>query len=96
MSAKAGLKNFENQAEDQCKKLHITEIELATQRQLVRELKVDLQKVKEAARVAKEASRAAEMAAYERGVQEIEMRLAKEVARVCRDYCTKVWVETLN
>ena len=27
LSAKAGLKNVEAQAEDQCKKLHITEIE---------------------------------------------------------------------
>ena len=30
LSAKAGLKNAEIQAEDQCKQLHMTEIELAT------------------------------------------------------------------
>ena len=33
LSDKAGLKSVEIQAEDQCKQLHITKIELATQRQ---------------------------------------------------------------
>ena len=42
-------KTVERQAKDQRQKLHITEIELATQRQLVLELKASLQKVKEAA-----------------------------------------------
>ena len=46
--------------------------------------------------MANEASGALEMAAYERDVLEIEMRLVKEVAGVCRDYCTKVWAEALN
>ena len=92
LSAEASLKNVENQAENQRKKLHIIEIKLATQRQLVLELKAD----KEAARVAKEAFGAAEMVAYERGVQETKMRLVEKVAGVCRDYCTKVWAEALN
>ena len=30
LSAEAGLKNAEDQVKDQCKKLHLTEIELAT------------------------------------------------------------------
>ena len=33
LSDEAGLKSVEIQAEDQCKQLHITKIELATQRQ---------------------------------------------------------------
>ena len=41
-SAKAGLKTVERQAEDQCQKLHLTEIDLATQKQLVIDLKVEL------------------------------------------------------
>ena len=41
-SVKAGLKNAQTQAEDQCKLLYQTEIELATSRQLVMDLKVDL------------------------------------------------------
>ena len=65
LSVEAGLKIVERQVEDQCQKLHITEIELAIQRQLVLELKADLQKVKEAARMANEAFRAVEMVAYE-------------------------------
>ena len=84
------LKTVERQAKDQRQKLHITEIELATQRQLVLELKASLQKVKEAAWMAKEASRAMEMAAYECDVLETETQLANEVVGVCRDYCTEV------
>ena len=29
-------------------------------------------------------------------MQEIERRLAYELAEVCRDYCEEVWVEVLN
>ena len=92
LSAEVGLKN----AEDQRKKLHLTEIELATQRQLVLDLKAELQKSKEATWVAKEVSEAEETASYERGVQETEIRLADELAEVCRDYCKEVWAEALN
>ena len=46
--------------------------------------------------MARKASKAAKTASYERGVQEKEMRLAEEVAGVCRDYCAKVWAEALN
>ena len=46
--------------------------------------------------MAREASEAAETASYEREVQEKEMWLAKEVARVCKDYCAEVWAEALN
>ena len=42
LSAEAGLKTMERQAKDQCQKLHLTEIDLATQRQLVLDLKVKL------------------------------------------------------
>ena len=46
---KQGLKTVERQVEDQRQKLHLTEIDLATQRQLIIDLKVELQKAKEAA-----------------------------------------------
>ena len=49
LSVEAGLKTVERQAEDQRQKLHLTEIDLATQKQLVIDLKVKLQKAKEAA-----------------------------------------------
>ena len=40
--------------------------------------------------MAKEASRATEMAAYEHDVLETETQLADKVIGVCRDYCTEV------
>ena len=46
-STEARLKNARTQAEDQHKFLYQTEIKLATSRQLVIELKIDLQKAKE-------------------------------------------------
>ena len=74
----------------------MTEIELATQRQLVLDLKVELQKAKDATRMAKEASEVAETASYKCGVMETETRLAEEVAGVYRDYCAEIWAEALN
>ena len=44
----------------------------------------------------KEASEAAKLAFYECGVLDMKVRLAEEVAGMCRDYYTEVWVEALN
>ena len=51
----AGLKSAETQAEDQRKKLHLTEIELAMEKQQVMDLKAELKKAKKVAQLAKEA-----------------------------------------
>ena len=48
-SAKAGLKTTERQAEDLCKELHYCEINLATKKQMVTELREELRKAREAA-----------------------------------------------
>ena len=96
LNAEAGLKNAEMQAEDQRKQLQMIEIELATSRQLVLDLKVELEKAKDVARVAREAFEDVEMASYKCGVLETETRLAEEVAGMCRDYCIETWAETLN
>ena len=48
-SAEAGLKTTEKQFEDIRKQLHYTEINLATEKQLVAELREELQKAREAA-----------------------------------------------
>ena len=100
LSALAGLKNVEAQVEDQRKLLYTTEIELVTQKKLVMDPKAKLQKVKDeakkAARVAKEATTAVEIASYECGVEDTENRLAKEVAGVCREYCAETWMKVLN
>lgn len=59
-STKAGLKNAQDQAEEQRKKLHYAEIELDMARQQAADLKVELEKAKEATRVVKEATEALE------------------------------------
>ena len=56
---------------------------------MVSNLKAELQKAKKVARVTREVAKVAEEAAYEHGVEETEIRLADEVAGVCRDYCTE-------
>ena len=52
----ANLKNAEEQAEEQRKQLHFTEINLAIEKQLVKDLCEELQKVREAAQLAKKAA----------------------------------------
>ena len=80
-----GLKTTEKQAEDMSQKL------LATEKQAVLDLKAQLQRAEDAARVAKEVVEAAVKALYECGVLDTEARLTEEVVVVCRDYCTKSW-----
>ena len=69
-SSEAGLKTTEKQAEDLRKQLHYTEINLATEKQLVTELREELQKAREAVQLVKEASEAEKQAAYMLGVEE--------------------------
>ena len=74
-----------------CQKLHITEINLATEKQYVLDLKAELQRAKDAAHMAREAAEVAMKASYERGVHDTEAQLFEEVVVVCRDYCTESW-----
>ena len=85
-SAEAGLKNAQTQAEDQRKLLYQTEIELPTSRQLVMDLKADLQKAKEVAQLAKEATKAKKQASCLLDVEETQAKLTEELVKVCRDY----------
>ena len=93
LSVEAGLKTTKAQAKDQRKKLYATELELATQKQFVMDLKVELKKAKDAAeeavRTTKEATEAVERTSYECGVMDTEARLVEEVVVMCRDYCTE-------
>ena len=86
-SAEAGLKTIERQAEDQCKKLHSTKIDLATQKQMVIDLQAELKRAKEELQLAKEAAKVEKNASYQLDVEETEIRLAEELSEVCRDYC---------
>ena len=69
-SAEAGLKTTEKQAEGLRKELHYYEINLATERQTVKDLREELRKAKEAAQLLKEATEAEKQASYALGVQE--------------------------
>ena len=87
-SAEAGLKSAETQAEDQRKELYSTQINLATEKQAVLDLKIALQKaedelrrVKEEAQLIQEATEAEKNASRQLGVQETEARLSEEIPR---------------
>ena len=69
-SAEAGLKTTEKQFEDIRKQLHYNEINLATKKQLVTELREELRKAREAFQLVKEAAEAEKQAAYMLGVEE--------------------------
>ena len=85
------MKTAERQAEDQHQKLHLTEIDLATQKQLVIDLKVELYKAKEETQLDREAAEVEKKASYQLGVEETKVRLAEELSEVCRDYCGVTW-----
>ena len=95
-SAKAGLKTTEKQFEDIRKQLHYTEINLATEKQLVTELHEELQKAREAALLLKEAAEAEKQVAYTLGMEETLAKLTEEFSVVCRDYCDISWGKALN
>ena len=95
-STEAGLKNAEKQAKDQRQQLHVTEINLATKKKVVLDLKIALRNAKEEVQLAKEATEAEKRAAYQLGVGEKEARLTEELSEVCRDYCNISWAQALN
>ena len=67
-SAEAGLKTTERQFEEVRKELHYSEINLATEKQMVTELREELRKARETAQLFKEAAEAEKQAAYALGV----------------------------
>ena len=95
-STEAGHKNVTKQAEDLRQQLQQSEANLATEKQAVSDLRAELAKVQEAARVAREAAEKAVSASYDRGVKDTEIRLTEEVAAVCRDYITISWGVALD
>ena len=95
-NAEAGLKTTEKQAETFRSKLHLYEINLETEKQLVKELREELCKAKEAAQLLKEAAEAEKQASYALGVQETQSRLTEEFSAVARDYCDITWEKALD
>ena len=95
-SAEAGLKTTERQFEEVRKELHYFETNLATEKQMVTELREELRKAREAAQLLKEATEAEKQAAYTLKVQETQSRLIEEFSAVARDYCDITWGKALD
>ena len=60
---------------------------MAIEKQLVTELREELRKAKEAAKLFKEAAEAEKQAAYTLGVEKTQARLTEEFSAIARDYC---------
>ena len=60
------------------------------------ELCEELQKAREAAQLAKEATKAKKQAAYTLGVEETQAKLTEELSAVCREYCGISWGKALD
>ncbi len=69
---------------------------MATEKQLVMDLREELRKAREAAQLLKEATEAEKQAAYDLGVQETQSRLTEEFSAVARDYCDITWGKALD
>ena len=95
-SAEAGLKTTEKQFEEIWKQLHYTKINMATEKQLVTDLREELRKAREAAQLHKEAAEAEKQAAYTLGMEETQARLTEEFSAVARDYCDISWDKALD
>ena len=95
-SAEAGLKTTEKQAEGLRKELHYCEINLATEKQMVKDLREELRKAKEAAQLLMEAAEAEKQASYALGVQETQSRLTEEFLAIAWDYCDITWGKALD
>ena len=67
--------------------MHYNEINLATEKQLVTELRKELKKAREAIQLVKEAAEAEKQATYTLGVEKTQARLTEELTAVCRGYC---------
>ena len=77
VSAEAGLKTTEKQAEGLRKELHYYEINLATEKQLVKDLREEVRKAKEDAQLLKEAAEAEKQAAYALGYRRLRVGLLR-------------------
>ena len=69
---------------------------MATEKQLVMELREELRKAREAAQLLKEAAEVEKQAAYTLGMEETQARLTKEFSAVARDYCDISWGKALD
>ena len=76
--------------------MHYTETNLATEKQLVTELRKEFLKAREAVQLVKKTAKAEKQAAYTHGVEETQARLIEELFAVCREYCGISWGKALD
>ena len=95
-SAEASLRAMEKQFEDMRKQLHYTEINMATEKQLVIEFREELRKAREVAQLFKEAAEAKKQVAYALGMKETQARLTEEFSAVVRGCCDISWGKALD
>ena len=69
---------------------------MATEKQLVTDLREELRKAREATQLLKEVAEAEKQAAYKLGMEETQARLTEEFSAVARDYCDISWGKTLD
>ena len=69
---------------------------MATEKQLVTELREELRKAREVAQLFKEAAEAEKQAAYMLGVEETQARFTEEFSAVAKDYCDISWGKALD
>ena len=62
----------------------------------MKDLHEELQKVKEAAQLTREAAEAEKQVAYTLRVEETQARLTKELSAVCMEYCDISWDKALD
>ena len=69
---------------------------MATEKQLVTDLREELRKAREAAQLLKEAAEAKKQAAYTLGMEETQARLIEEFSAVARVYYDISWGKALD
>ena len=69
---------------------------MATEKQLMTNLREELRKAREAAQLLKEAAEAEKQAAYMLGMEETQAILTEEFSAVVRDYCDISWDKALD
>ena len=69
---------------------------MATEKQLVTELREELRKAREVAQLLKEAAEAEKQAAYMLRMEETQAKFTEEFSAVARDYCNISWRKALD
>ena len=69
---------------------------MATEKQLVTELREELRKAREAVQLLKEVAEVEKQAVYTLGMEETQARLTEEFSTVARDYCDISWGKALD